>query len=122
LRARLLGDEIVPQEALQLGMTDPKKADAMMAAIPVSNDKVAEFSNELHVSADTPPTFIVHANDDAVVPVQNSILFIAALQQSKVGVECFFYAHGGHGFGLDNPVHDVDWTDSCFKWIKKIFN
>jgi acetyl esterase/lipase len=121
-RLRLIGDEAIPQEVMQLGMTDAKKADEIMAAIPVSNDKAAEFSNELHVSADTPPTFIVHANDDAVVPVQNSILFMAALQQARVEVECFFYAHGGHGFGLDNPAHDVDWTDSCFKWIKKIFN
>jgi acetyl esterase/lipase len=121
-RLRLIGDKAVPQEILQLGMTEPRKADGMMAAIPVSYDRTIAFSNELHVSGSTPPTFIVHAGDDAVVSIQNSILFIAALQQAQVDVECFFYAHGGHGFGLDNLAHDVDWTESFFKWIKKIFN
>jgi acetyl esterase/lipase len=121
-RLRLIGDEAIPPEIMQLGMTDPQKADEMMAAIPVPHDRVLEFSNELHVSANTPPTFIVHANDDVVVPVQNSILFIAALQQAQVEVESFFYAHGGHGFGLDNLAHSVDWTDSFLKWIKKTVN
>jgi acetyl esterase/lipase len=121
-RLRLIGNEAIPPEILQLGMTNPQKADEMMAAIPVPHDKVIEFSNELHVSANTPPTFIVHANDDAVVPVQNSTLFIAALQQARVEVECFFYAHGGHGFGLDNLAHDVDWIDACIKWMKNSIN
>jgi dipeptidyl aminopeptidase/acylaminoacyl peptidase len=58
-------------------------------------------------------------NDD-VVKVQNSILFIAALQQNKVPVETFFYAKGGHGYGMDNPTSDLDWMDSCIRWVLKM--
>jgi dipeptidyl aminopeptidase/acylaminoacyl peptidase len=58
-------------------------------------------------------------NDDAV-PVQNSILFMAALQKNKVPVESFFYAKGGHGYGMINPTSDVQWMDSCLTWLLKM--
>jgi len=43
-----------------------------------------EFSNELQVTKDTPPAFIVHADDDAAVPVENSLLFYAAMRKNKI--------------------------------------
>jgi len=100
--------------------SNPIEAERLMAKIPVSREEIQEFSNELHVSANTPPAFIIHANDDTTVPIQNSILFIAALQQAKVDVKSFFYAKGGHGFGINNPTSDVSGFDSCIKWIKNL--
>ncbi|MCV9929090.1 alpha/beta hydrolase [Flavobacterium sp. LS1R49] len=85
----------------------------------VSPEKIKEYSNELHITPNTPPTFITHAVDDDAVKVQNSLVFIAALQKNKVPVESFFYAKGGHGFGMDNPTSDVQWIDSCIDWILK---
>ena len=85
----------------------------------VSPEKVIEYSNELHVTANTPPTFITHSVDDKTVPIQNSLLFIAALQKNKVPVESFFYAKGGHGYGMYNSTSDVNWIDSCITWILK---
>lgn len=85
-----------------------------------SNEEIKEFSNELHVTSETPPTFITHAIDDNDVIVQNSLVFIAALQKNKVPVESFFYANGGHGFGMDNPTSDVQWIAPCIDWILKI--
>lgn len=119
-RLRLIGDNPVPTEVLQFIGSDPGEAERQMAKIPVSHEKILEFSNELHVSEKTPPTFIIHANDDPIVKIQNSILFIAALQQAKVDVKCFFYAKGGHGFGIDNPNYDTDWIDTCVGWMKKL--
>jgi len=116
-RLRLIGEEPIPNEIFQLMATDSKKAEKMMAEIPVPKEMVLEFSNELHVTSETPPTFIDHANDDAVVPIQNSILFIAALQQQGVKVECFFYASGGHGYQADNLGNKVEWIDACIAWI-----
>ncbi|MDR2809164.1 MAG: alpha/beta hydrolase [Tannerellaceae bacterium] len=86
----------------------------------VAAEKALAFSNERNVTSRTPPTFIIHANDDTVVPIQNSILFMAALQQAGVKTECFFYAKGGHGFGMDNPYYDIDWVDRCIRWVKEI--
>lgn len=118
-RLRLIGEEPIPDEIFQLMVTDSKKAEKMMAEIPVPQDKILEFSNELHVSSETPPTFIDHANDDTTVSIQNSILFIAALQQNEVDVDCFFYANGGHGYLADNLNKKVEWIDSCIEWIKE---
>jgi dipeptidyl aminopeptidase/acylaminoacyl peptidase len=117
-RFNLIGE--MPSEKLNKIMSDWQNSEKLLKALPISAEKVKEYSNELQVTSNTPPTFITHANDDDVVPVQNSILFIAALQQNKVPVESFFYAKGGHGYGMDNPTSNVDWIDSCIQWIKKL--
>src|SRR5690606_26198209 len=49
-----------------------------------SADLEKKYSNELQVTEDTPPTFLVHAGDDGVVPVENSLRFYEALRQNKV--------------------------------------
>ncbi|KPM48930.1 alpha/beta hydrolase [Jiulongibacter sediminis] len=84
---------------------------------PVALDQIEEYSNELKVTKDTPPTFIMHAVDDKVVPVENSLLFISSLLQHGVEVESFFYEKGGHGFGMTNPEAKVQWIDACLSWI-----
>ncbi|MEP7320875.1 MAG: prolyl oligopeptidase family serine peptidase, partial [Saprospiraceae bacterium] len=66
----------------------------------------------------TPPTFITHAYDDDVVPVANSIVFIAACQEHHVPVQSYFYTAGGHGYGLINPTSKERWFDTCIKWMK----
>ena len=76
-RLRLIGEDPIPDEVFQLLQSDGEKAEEIMEEIPVSQEMVYEYSNELHVSPETPPTFIDHANDDITVPIQNSILFIA---------------------------------------------
>ena len=58
------------------------------------------LSNEKQVTAETPPTFLIHADDDTVVPPQNSILFYLALKRAGVGAEMHIFRRGGHGFGL----------------------
>ena len=78
---------------------------------------IATYSNELRVTPDTPPAFVTHAVDDAVVKVQNSVLFIAALQQQSIPVASFFYANGGHGYGMVNPTAENQWMDPCIRWI-----
>lgn len=84
----------------------------------ITLEKIREYSNELQVTSQTPPTFISHAIDDKDVPVANSLYFIAALQQNHVPVEVFLYAKGGHGFFHMNP-NGVQWIDNCIKWLKK---
>jgi len=57
-------------------------------------------SPHLNVPADAPPAFLLHAEDDASVVVENSLLLRAALLARKVPVETHLFADGGHGFGL----------------------
>ena len=75
------------------------------------------FSNELQVTATTPPTFLVHASDDDAVPVMNSIVYYEALLKYKIPVEMHLYKSGGHGFGMKNPTTNDLWMESCKNWM-----
>lgn len=82
--------------------------------------QVARFSNELQVTPQTPPVFLVHASDDKTVPVQNSINFYLACIQNKVPAEMHIYEKGGHGFGLATDVNSSqsNWPDALAAWLK----
>lgn len=77
-------------------------------------------SPHLNVPADAPPTFIVHAEDDATVPVENALLLRAALRAKGIAVDTHLFAQGGHGFGLRNtagkPV--AVWPELFAGWAK----
>jgi len=75
------------------------------------------FSNELQVTAKSPPTFLVHAGDDDGVSVMNSVTFYEALLKYKVPAEMHIYKSGGHGFGLKNPTTKDDWMERCKNWM-----
>lgn len=79
-----------------------------------------KFSNELQVTPQTPPTFLVHAGDDGAVPVENSVRFYQACIKNKVPVEMHLYAKGGHGFGLINKTTDDKWFERLAAWLKTI--
>jgi acetyl esterase/lipase len=80
---------------------------------------VQKYSNELQVTDRTPPTFLVHATDDKVVPVENSVLFYQALMEHKVTKSAMFiFQEGGHGFGLENKKTKTRWFDLALEWLK----
>lgn len=83
-----------------------------------SQELIDLYSNEKQVTSATPPTFIVHAEDDNVVPVQNALLFYEALLANKVKAEMHLYPEGGHGFGLYNKTTSDLWFDRCLNWLK----
>jgi len=60
----------------------------------------AAHSPDRNVPADAPPHFLLHAEDDDVVPVENSLRLRAALKARGIPVETHLFTHGGHGFGL----------------------
>ena len=82
-----------------------------------SPDQVRLYSNELQVTAQTPPTFLVHAEDDKTVPVQNSLVFYQALRRHNVPAEMHLYPQGGHGFGLNNKTTKDQWSDRLRNWL-----
>ncbi len=79
-----------------------------------------QFSMQQQVSARTPPTFLVHAQDDDVVPVQNSLLYYQALVQAGVPSEVHLFAHGGHGFGVRIPpeLTTTQWPALALRWMQ----
>jgi acetyl esterase/lipase len=80
---------------------------------------VDEYSNEKQVDAQTPPTFLVQAADDTVVPIQNSLMFFNALLTFKVKAEMHIFQAGGHGFGLDNSTTKDKWMDWAKNWLEQ---
>ena len=79
------------------------------------------YSNDLQVTKDTPPTFIVHSTDDTAVPVENSLMFYQALKNHKVPAEMHIYPYGGHGFSLAiGKGYLQTWTDRCIDWLRSL--
>ena len=86
-----------------------------------STDLVNEFSNNLHVNSNTPPSFLVHSADDKAVPVANSLLFYSALIKNGVSAEMHLYPRGGHGFALARGKGSLeDWPQLLFNWIHEL--
>jgi acetyl esterase/lipase len=82
-------------------------------------EKIAYFSNELHINKQSPPAFLVHAKDDKAVPVENSLIYAQQLKDNEVEAEVFLYEAGGHGFGMKNSTSAAKWTDSLKSWLEK---
>ncbi len=74
------------------------------------------FSNELHVNSNTPKTILFHANDDSLVPVENSLIFYNKLRQHNVSAELHAYSKGEHGF-FQTPDFS-EWFHRCIQWMK----
>jgi dipeptidyl aminopeptidase/acylaminoacyl peptidase len=81
---------------------------------------IDSFSNELQVTNETPPTFLVHATDDNVVPVMNSIKYYEALIHHKISAEMHIYKAGRHGFGMDNTATNDKWMERCKNWMESM--
>lgn len=103
-----------------ISFTAPTHAGSVKSLIGAKGtpEQKEYFSNEKHVDAQTPITFLVHANNDNAVPVGNSILFNEALVKNKVAAEMHLYQGGGHGFGLHNKTTTDDWFERLQNWMK----
>jgi acetyl esterase/lipase len=78
------------------------------------------FSNELRITRNTPPAFLVHSADDKVVPVKNSIVYFEGLVRNNVRAEMHIFERGGHGYGLAiNRETESAWPDLCLRWLKE---
>jgi len=85
------------------------------------DDLVKRFSNELQITAGTPPAFLVHSSDDNAVPVMNSINYYKGLQKNKIPAELHIFQKGGHGYGLaPNGGTESAWSGLCLKWLMQM--
>ncbi len=105
-----------PVISFQDSLTHMGSRNNMLGKNP-SKLKIDLYSNELQVTEQTPPTFLVHAADDKAVSVKNSIGFYLALLNKKVPVEMYLLQQGNHGFGLRNKAQPVYWLNQVFTWM-----
>jgi acetyl esterase/lipase len=80
---------------------------------------VENLSNDLQVTAQTPPTFIFHTTNDTAVPVENSLRFYLALKKAKVPVEMHLFENGPHGVGMAlNDPSLSSWPNLLMNWLR----
>jgi acetyl esterase/lipase len=80
-----------------------------------------ELNPYVPVSAKTPPTLLIQAEDDPVDPVENSLVYFEALRKAGVPAEMHLYAHGGHAFGLRRTEQPITaWPELAETWLQTI--
>ncbi len=78
------------------------------------------YSNDLHVTPETPPAFIMHSCDDKAVPVENSLRYFRALADNSVLSTMHIYPTGGHGWGFrDSFLYKPEWTSELSFWLSR---
>ncbi len=83
-------------------------------------DQGDKIASELPVTANTPPTFLVQAEDDGV-RVENSLFYYLALKNAKVPAEMHLFSAGGHGYGLRKTGKPVTgWPSRAEEWLHSI--
>lgn len=78
------------------------------------------FSNELQVRKDTPPTLLIHAEDDNIVNPKNSIIYYNSLQKNNIPSKLHLLKNGGHGFGITSTQKPTQlWLELAKNWLIK---
>jgi len=104
---------VYPVISMDAKITHLDSRKALLGSTP-SEDEVRLFSNELQVTKDTPPTLILHAADDRLVDVDNSIVFFQSLRHADVPVEARLFEKGQHGFFL---MPRETWQMAIIEWM-----
>ena len=116
-----------PRAALRMHQRALRQVDILLAER--EEELKDEVSLEKHVTPDTPPTFLWHTWTDELVPVENSLMFAAALRRAGVPCEMHIFGAGQHGLSLCNDqVYDAEqpnmhaecacWIDMAARWLK----
>ena len=80
---------------------------------------LALASLENQVTAATPPTLLIHTQEDQAVPIENSIRFFQALTRAHVPAEFYAFEHGSHGMGMKAEFGtSSDWPKRAEEWLR----
>jgi acetyl esterase/lipase len=104
---------VYPVISMDAKITHSDSRKMLLGANP-SEDDVRFFSNELQVTKAAPPTLILHAADDRLVDVDNSVVFFQALRHAGVPVEARLFEKGQHGFFL---IPRDTWQAVIIDWL-----
>lgn len=104
---------VYPVISMDAKITHMGSRNALLGASP-SEALVKDFSNEQQVTAETPPALILHAADDQLVDIDNSIAYFQALRHAGVPVEARLFEKGQHGLFL---MPRDTWQGAILEWI-----
>lgn len=106
---------VYPVISMQDSVTHMGSRNALLGKHPSQKMK-DYFSSDMQVSKYTPPTLLLQATDDGLVPVQNSLLFYQALLKHHVSAAMHLFDKGGHGFP-EEPANS-HWFDYAADWLR----
>ena len=106
-----------PVISMENSLTHKGSQENLLGENP-SQELIENFSNELRVTKNTPPTFLVLAQDDKTVNPENSIKYFEALLKNHVSAEMHIYQDGGHGFGTHFLEKKDNWMDVLRIWME----
>jgi acetyl esterase/lipase len=87
-----------------------------------SQEKINEYSMQNRVTDKTPPTLLIHAQNDKTVPMMNSLLYYQAMTKNEVKGALFIFPEGEHKIGITNKSELTDqWKKLCSDWLKTLF-
>ncbi|MFH7827922.1 alpha/beta hydrolase [Kluyvera chengduensis] len=110
-----------PVISMDKAIAHPGSRSALIGDAP-SAEQIKHYSPELNVTAQTPPTFLMHAVDDPSVPVDNSLVMFNALRTHHVPTELHLFAEGKHGFGIRGAkgLPAAAWPELAMNWIASL--
>jgi acetyl esterase/lipase len=111
-------------QAIDAADKESARPDFAVAVYPghlSMGDDTWRLNPEVTVTADTPPTFLLQAEDDKVDGVDQALAYYIALQKADVPTEMHLYTHGGHAFGLRHTTFPItEWPLLVEKWLVTI--
>lgn len=112
---------IYPVVSMDPAIAHPGSRQLLLGAAPMPAQEALN-SPDRQVPADAPPHFLLHAEDDDVVPAENTLRLRAALKAKGIPVETHLFANGGHGFGLRKAVGKPAeaWPDLWRAWARTV--
>ena len=79
---------------------------------------IQDYSNDLNVNQETPPTILIHSNNDEGTPPENSISYYSALRENNIPASLHIWEDGGHGYGLAKERGTIEaWTKIVKEWM-----
>jgi acetyl esterase/lipase len=94
------------------------RPDASMLIYPAYLAEKGSLVEEVKITKNTPPAFLVHAHDDGLSS-ESSVLYYLALKRLAIPAELHVYTRGGHGYGMvDNGLPTNQWPARCGEWLK----
>jgi len=98
----------------------PDFAAIIYPGLITENNAGEKLAPEMTVTANTPPTFLLQAENDPV-KVENSLHYYVALKKAKVPAEMHLFATGGHGYGLRRTQEPItEWPALAERWMHTI--
>jgi len=106
---------VYPVISMQDELTHADSRRQLLGENPSAAD-IELYSNELQITADSPPAYIIHAGDDTTVDVDNSIAYFQQLRKRGIPTELHIYPKGGHGF----VFRQEGWVEALLSWMKTL--